>query len=393
MKQIAILGHGVVGRGTAQMLTANADKIKRLVGEEVRIKYILDIRELPDSPWYDRIVHNFNVILNDPDVVLVAEAIGGLHPAYEYSLAALRAGKHVVTSNKACVSRFGGPLTRAAEASGVSYLFEASCGGGIPLISPLLHNLSHNHITSVAGILNGTTNYILTRMKEGGLSFDTALAEAQAKGYAEQDPTADVDGFDAARKINIITAVLTGKLHEEDDIYTEGIRGVRGVDVLAAEKAGYAVKLLGRLADGVLFVSPHMVPATSPLAHVNDVFNAVMVHGDFVGDVMLYGQGAGAEATASAVVADIIEALKHNTIVPPFRVTHVLLEFPFYACPRYLSVAEEDKALLLSLLHVPYEVMEVAEGEFACIVSSMREGELDHLKGKISLRAHLRVLE
>lgn len=316
MKNIAILGFGTVGSGVAKVLTDNCSLIAGRVGKEIRIKYILDLRDFPDSPFADRITHDYNVILNDPDVTLVAEMMGGSHPAYEFTKSALAAKKSVVTSNKEVVANFGTELLKIAKENRVSYMFEASVGGGIPIIRPLINDLAPNKILSVSGILNGTTNYILTQMIGHGESFDHALAEAQKKGFAEADPSADVDGLDAARKIAILSALSYGVLIPPDRVHTEGIRGITEEDVRLAHENGYAIKLIGKteLSDGKVLsmVSPRFVPLSSPLASVGGVFNGVLVDTDMVGEVMFYGQGAGKLPTAGAVCADIVDILSHR---------------------------------------------------------------------------------
>lgn len=316
MKNIAILGFGTVGSGVAKVLTDNCSLIAGRVGEEIRIKYILDLRDFPNSPFADRITHDYNVILNDPDVTLVAEMMGGSHPAYEFTKSALAAKKSVVTSNKEVVANFGTELLKIAKENRVSYMFEASVGGGIPIIRPLINDLAPNKILSVSGILNGTTNYILTQMIGHGESFDHALAEAQKKGFAEADPSADVDGLDAARKIAILSALSYGTLIPPDRVHTEGIRGITEEDVRLAHENGYAIKLIGKteLSDGKVLsmVSPRFVPLSSPLASVGGVFNGVLVDTDMVGEVMFYGQGAGKLPTAGAVCADIVDILSHR---------------------------------------------------------------------------------
>lgn len=309
MISVAILGFGVVGGGTAALLTDNADAIARRVGDMVRVKSILDIRAFPQSPFADRITSDFDAILNDPEISIVAEVMGGVHPAREYSLAALAAGKSVVTSNKELVAKHGHELLAAAREHGVHYCFEASVGGGIPVIAPLLEDLSINRFTRVCGILNGTTNYILTQMFSAGKSYEEALSEAQQKGYAERDPSADVDGLDTARKISILSALLWGVMPRGEELSVEGIRGVTSQAVRDADSARCAIKLLGRAektGHGMqVLTAPHFVPVSSPLYGIQDVFNGVEVTGNFVGDVMFYGRGAGADPTASAVCADI----------------------------------------------------------------------------------------
>jgi homoserine dehydrogenase len=309
MKNVAILGLGVVGSGTADLLTQNADVIKKMTGEEVCVKYVLDIRDLPDSPYADKIVHDFSVIVNDPEVDIVAEVIGGVNPALDYSMQALKAGKSVVTSNKELVAKHGEELISTARENGVQYLFEASVGGGIPVLRPLISDLAVNSYSEISGILNGTTNYILTQMFEHGKDYETALSEAQQKGYAERNPASDVEGIDTCRKICILAGIAFGIIAGEDDVYTQGIGKITQDDVRAAANANCSIKLLGRalVRDGkkYLMVCPHFVPNGHPLYPINDVYNGVVAKGNFVGDVMFYGRGAGAYPTASAVCSDI----------------------------------------------------------------------------------------
>ncbi|MBE6602086.1 MAG: homoserine dehydrogenase [Ruminococcaceae bacterium] len=316
MIQIAILGFGVVGSGTAEVLTENCKLIAERCGDEVCVKYILDLREFPDHPLGDRVVHDINIILNDPEVVLVAEMMGGAHPAYDFTCAALRAGKHVVTSNKEVVATFGVELLELARQNSVSYFFEASVGGGIPIIRPMQTDLASNKILSVSGILNGTTNFILTKMKDEGAEFADALKEAQKNGYAEANPAADVEGLDAARKIVILAALAYGILLDPNKISTEGITKITSLHTAVAEKLGGAVKLIGHteLIDGKVFahVSPYLVPAQNPISHVDGVFNGILVDANMLGRALFYGAGAGKLPTASAVVADIIDILSNR---------------------------------------------------------------------------------
>ena len=317
MVNVAILGFGVVGSGVAEVLATNGPHIDQKVDDLIRLKYILDVRDFPDSPFADKVVHDFSVIENDPEVSIVVETIGGARAALDFTRRALRAGKSVVTSNKELVAEHGCELLALAAEQGVSYLFEASVGGGIPILRPLNQCLAANEIEEITGILNGTTNYILTRMIRGGLSFDAALKEAQANGYAEQDPTADIEGHDACRKICILASLAFGRHIYPRQVPAEGITGVTLSDVAWAEACGKKLKLLGRAirqADGRVcaYVSPHLVDVENPLAGVEDVFNAIAVKGNAIGDVMFYGRGAGKLPTASAVVADVIDAAKHR---------------------------------------------------------------------------------
>ncbi len=348
--QVAILGCGVVGRGTADLITKNNERLASLAGEEVKIKYILERRELPDSPYADLFVKDFDVILADPDVSVVIEAMGGSHPAFDFSLAALKASKHVITSNKEVVANFGHELLAAAKEAGVQYLFEASVGGGIPVIRPLASDLAANRIDKIAGILNGTTNYILTRMFTAGIDFAEALREAKEKGYAEANPAADVEGTDACRKIAILAAVVGGVLVPTDKIHTEGITGIRAIDVAEAAKHGCQIKLLGRMekterGEMFLVVAPFLVPEESPLARISDVFNGVLVHGDFVDNVLFYGRGAGAAPTASSMVGDLVHLLTGGAPAHrPFACSDEgLTDFSYFVSRHYLALSGVDK--------------------------------------------------
>ena len=316
MKHIALLGFGVVGSGTAEVLSENQKHIAAYCGEEISVKYILDLRDFPEHPLGDRVVHDITPILSDPEVELVAEMMGGSHPAYEFTRAALEAGKSVVTSNKEVVSTYGVELLLLAREKGVSYLFEASVGGGIPIIRPMQTDLASNEIVSVSGILNGTTNFILTKMKNEGADFATVLKEAQKKGYAEANPAADVEGVDAARKIVILAALAYGVLLDPKTISTEGITGITSTHTAVADRLGGAVKLIGHTEkiDGKIYagVSPYFVPSANPLSHVDDVFNGILVDANMLGRALFYGAGAGKLPTASAVVADIIDVLSHR---------------------------------------------------------------------------------
>ena len=317
MVNVAILGFGVVGSGVAEVLATNGPHIDKKVDDLIRLKYILDVRDFPDSPFADKVIHDFSIIENDPEVNIVVETIGGAKVALDFTRRALAAGKSVVTSNKELVAEHGCELLKLAQEKGVSYLFEASVGGGIPIIRPLNQCLAANEIEEICGILNGTTNYILTRMIRAGLSFEAALKEAQQNGYAEQDPTADIEGHDACRKICILASLAFGRHVYPRQVPTEGITGVTLADVAYADACGKKIKLLGRAIhreDGKVcaYVAPHLVDGEDPLAGVEDVFNAIAVKGNAIGDVMFYGRGAGKLPTASAVVADVIDAARHK---------------------------------------------------------------------------------
>lgn len=316
MISVAIMGHGVVGSGVDEIIRTHKDRLFSAIGEELDVKYILDLRDFPSSPHADRFTKNFEDIVSDVEVRVVAEAMGGLNPAYDYTKRLLKAGKSVVTSNKELVAQHGAELLQIAKDNNANYLFEASVGGGIPIIRPLSKCLAANNVDEIAGILNGTTNFILTKMISEGMGFDDALKLAQELGYAEKDPTADVEGHDACRKICILASLAYGKHVYPDNVHTEGITKITLEDVKYAENWGGVIKLIGRCKvedDGKMDigVAPMFVPSKSQLANINDVFNGIMVRGDCTGDVVFYGKGAGKLPTASAVVADIIDCALH----------------------------------------------------------------------------------
>lgn len=358
MISIALLGFGCVGSGTAEVLTENKKLIEARLGCEYKIKYILDLRDFPDSPFGDLVVHDFNIILNDPEVSVVAEMMGGSHPAYDFTKACLEAGKSVVTSNKEVVATFGVELCELAAAHGVRYMFEASVGGGIPVIRPMMTDLASNKINKINGILNGTTNFILTAMRDDGKSFSDALSEAQKLGYAEANPAADVEGKDAARKTVILGAIATGKLVSPDAISTEGITKIALDDVELAQALGYSIKLIGHAEDKdgklLAFVSPMAVPESNPLARIDGVFNGILVNANMVGDVMFYGPGAGKLPTASAVVADIVDVIaKRDVPVTPVGWVNAdaadLSDVAGYECRRLVIVEGECENALATL--------------------------------------------
>ncbi len=315
--KIAIMGFGVVGSGVGEVVTKNQDILVKKCGEPVEIAHILDLRDFPDSE-FKCFTKDFNDILNDPEVGVVVETMGGVNPAYSFTKQLLLAGKQVVTSNKELVATHGTELLQIARERNINYLFEASVGGGIPIIRPMYSCLTAGEATDVFGILNGTTNYILTQMFQYGETFESALKAAQQKGYAEADPTADVEGFDTCRKIAILAALAFGRALDYKEISTEGITKITAEDVAYAEKLGYAIKLIGhstKTEDGIYAaVFPAFVPKNNPLAGINDVFNGIIVKGDDLGDVMFYGRGAGKLPTANAVVADVVDAIKHKNV-------------------------------------------------------------------------------
>lgn len=315
MMKAAIMGFGTIGSGVYEALEANRQLIADKVGQEIEVKYILDLRDFPGTPVEDKIVHEFSVIAEDEEVSVVVETMGGLNPAYPFVKACLEAGKHVATSNKALVAAYGTELLAIARQKQVNFMFEASVGGGIPIIRPLYRCLMGEKIQEITGILNGTTNFILTKMDKEGASFNGALKEAQDLGYAERNPEADVEGHDTCRKIAILTAMATGREVNYEDIYTEGITRITDTDFKYADKMGTSVKLFGSSrmdGDRVhAWVAPLMIGKNHPLYSVNDVYNGIMVKGNMVGTTMFYGSGAGKLPTASAVVADIMEAATH----------------------------------------------------------------------------------
>ena len=327
-----------MGSGVVEVINRNQESINKKAGEEINIKYVLDLRDFPGDPVQEKIVHDYEVIANDPEIKIVVEVMGGTNPAYTFVKRALESGKSVCTSNKELVAKHGVELIQIAKEKNCNFLFEASCGGGIPIIRVINSSLTGDEIDEVTGILNGTTNYMLYKMSTEGCEFDTVLKEAQQKGYAEADPTADVEGYDACRKIAILSSLAYERYFDFEDIYTEGITKITPEDMEYAAKLGRTIKLLGtsrRLADGTCYamVAPFMLGQNSPLYSVNDVFNAVFVHGNMLGDAMFYGSGAGKLPTASAVVGDIVDAAKH---------LHVNIVTNWNSCLLYTSDAADD---------------------------------------------------
>ncbi len=316
MAEIAVMGHGVVGSGVLEVLLSHTDSISKRAKEEIHVKRILDLREFPDLPYSGCFTKDFNDILNDPEIRIVVEVMGGLEPAYSYVKACLENGKSVVTSNKELVAQKGAELLALAQKNNLNFLFEASVGGGIPIIRPISQCLAANEMTEIAGILNGTTNFILTKMIREHMAFDDALALAQKLGYAERDPSADVEGIDACRKICILASLAYGTHVYPDSVHTEGITSITKEDVGYADAWGGVIKLIGevkKLENGRVHiqVAPMFISRESQLANVDDVFNGILVRGDATGDVVFYGKGAGKLPTASAVVADVIDCVRH----------------------------------------------------------------------------------
>lgn len=387
MINVGILGYGTVGSGVFDILRENRDIIAGRTGEEVAVKYVLDLRDFPGDPVEPVLVHDFKEIEADEDVQIVVETMGGLHPAYEFVKACLEKGKSVCTSNKALVADFGPELIQIAKDHKASFLFEASVGGGIPVIRPLQSSLCPDEIMEISGILNGTTNYILTEMTDKGSDFDSVLKDAQALGYAEADPTADVEGQDACRKIAILTSLAYGKNLDFHDIYTEGITKITDRDIAYANKLGGKVKIFGsskKVGDQVsAMVAPVMIYPDNPLYSVDGVFNAILVKGNMVGDVMFYGQGAGKLATASAVVSDVMEAAKNIGKGVPIQWTEEKLSLiPFEDSKSMFFVrVKGEKSLNESSVQDAFGQVETVDAgfpdEYAFITEEMTEGDFE----------------
>lgn len=412
MIKIAVMGYGVVGSGTVEVFYKNLESIEKKVGDKIDIKYILDLRDFSGTPYAEKFIKDFDVILQDDEIQVVAEVIGGLGPAYRYVKSLLQSGKSVVTSNKELVAEKGAELLKIAREKKVNFFFEASVGGGIPIIRPLHHCLSANEIDEIAGILNGTTNYILTKMIDEGAGFDEALAQAQALGYAERDPSADVNGADACRKICILASLAFGKHVYPSAVHTEGITAITSEDVQYCEDFGGAIKLIGwarRVGDkAAVMVCPAFISSASQLSTVNDVFNAILVRGDATGDVIFYGKGAGKLPTASAVVSDIIIAAKMNDNSKSlywddsdesFVLDHKTLSNKFYV--RIISDGRSEEVLKkaeelwgsLKLLHRDGE----KPGEAAFITESVNEDKFEkdcaELSSICEIKGKIRVLD
>ena len=391
MFQIAVMGHGVVGSGVVEVFYKNRKSIEKRAGKEMEIKYILDLRDFPGLSYSDKFIKDFDTIVNDADIKVVVEVMGGLHPAFEYVKRCLEAGKSVVTSNKELVAEKGAELLAIAKSQNVNFLFEASVGGGIPIIRPLNQCLAANEIDEIAGILNGTTNFILTKMIREGMAFADALKLAQELGYAEKDPTADVEGIDACRKICILASIAFGKHIYPEHVYTEGISKITLEDVAYAEAWGGVIKLIGRTKRDengkvTIMVSPAMVSHESQLASVSDVFNGILVRGDATGDVVFYGKGAGKLPTASAVVADVIDCVKNwGVYKSPFWVDEAddgVLDYLQTEIAFYLRIKCDDKAKALQKVQELFgevEELKVAslEGEIGVVTGIIKEAKAE----------------
>ncbi len=385
MAAIAILGYGTVGSGVARVLETNRAIIDKKAAQPIRIKYILDLRDFPDNPLQALMTKDFNQILNDDEVTVVVETMGGVEPAYSYIKSALLKGKSCVTSNKELVAKHGAELLAVAKEKNINFLFEASVGGGIPIIRPLNQSLTADEIFEIRGILNGTTNFILTKMSKEGLDFETVLKEAQELGYAERNPAADVEGHDACRKIAILLSLAIGQQADYNDIYTEGITKLTTTDFEYAQKLNYCIKLLAKAEltnEGVYaIVSPAFISTNHALATVNDVFNAIFIKGNVTDEVMFYGRGAGQLPTASAVVADVVDCVKHmNRNVMHFWSQDKLEMLPIETVPVKMFVRvsfdesqKQNAVAEVSALFNNPEITELesAKGEFAFITELM----------------------
>lgn len=399
MIQIAVMGYGTVGSGVVEVLNTNQASINRRAGDEINIKYVLDLREFPGDPIESKMIHDFETIVNDPEIRIVVEVMGGVEPAYTFTKRCLEAGKSVCTSNKELVARHGAELLEIAKERELNYLFEASVGGGIPIIRPLNSSLTADEIIEITGILNGTTNYILSQMTHEGIDFDTALKEAQEKGYAERNPEADVEGYDACRKIAILTSLASGCQVDYEDIYTEGITKITAEDIKYARKMGRAIKLLAtsKKENGRFFamVAPFLISELHPLYSVNDVFNAIFAKGNVLGDVMFYGSGAGKLPTASAVVADVVDAAKHlhRNIMTFWSSEKLELTDLSDAKRRFFVRVKGNKktdAIKMAEIFGPIEVVSAdLAGEFGFITGEYTEAEYKERAAKTDAVIHM----
>jgi homoserine dehydrogenase len=396
MINIAILGYGTIGSGVVEVLGTNGESIMKRAGDQINIKYILDLREFPGDPIMNILVHDINIILEDPDVKIVVEVMGGVEPAYTFVKQALLKGKSVVTSNKELVAKHGAELLDLAKENNLNFLFEASVGGGIPIIRPLNQSLTADEIVEITGILNGTTNYILSKMSEDGLDFNTALQNAQKMGYAERNPAADIEGHDSCRKIAILSSLAFGMQVDFEDIYTEGISKITDVDIRYAKTMGARIKLFASSVKENeehvhAMVAPVLIKANHPLYSVNDVFNGIFVRGNVIGDVMFYGSGAGKLPTASAVVADIVDAGKHLnkniwTIWSSKKLE--LADINQVKHRFFIRVKANDLDIKEQISNLFGEVEEITTegvtGEYAFLTQSIPEQELKEKESKLS---------
>lgn len=390
MVNIAVLGYGTVGSGVVEILNINRDIVNNKAGQKICVKYVLDLRDFPGDPVEKVLVHDYNVILNDPEIEIVVEVMGGVEPAYTFVKSALEAGKSVCTSNKELVAKHGAELLAIAKAHNRNFLFEASVGGGIPIIRPLNQHLTADKICEITGILNGTTNYILTKMDKEGLDFDTVLKQAQDLGYAERNPAADVEGFDACRKIAILASLAYGESVNFEDVYTEGITNITDIDFKYAEKMNRSIKLLGKCKSEengiVVSVTPRLISPEHPLYNVSDVVNGVLVRGNVVGDLVFIGSGAGKLPTASAVVSDIVDAVRHlnvTTITIWEESRLPVLDFAKSKKSFFVRVKGNDKAKVEAVFgEVSYVEADVA-GELGFVTKKLTEEQYGEMSQKL----------
>lgn len=378
MIKVALLGYGTIGSGVAEVLEKNKESIAKRAGDVIEVKYVLDLRDFPGDPVQEKIVHDFEVIRADEEVQIVVEAMGGVEPAYTFAKQALLAGKHFATSNKALVAKHGAELIALAKEKNLNFMFEASVGGGIPIIRPLNCCLTADIVEEISGILNGTTNYMMTKMSEEGSEFADVLKDAQQKGYAEADPTADIEGHDACRKIAILTSLVCGQQVDFEEIHTEGITKISATDIKYAKKLGRKIKLLAssyqRNGSYCAMVAPFMLDASHPLYSVNDVFNAVFVHGNMLGDAMFYGSGAGKLPTASAVVADIVDIARHKNENVPVEWNAEKLELVDWRELKsryFVRTTDGKEAMEAAFGPVEYVEADGVSGEVAFVTAEM----------------------
>ena len=391
MMKVAVMGYGTIGSGVVEVLSINSESIAKKAHQPIEVKYVLDLRDFPGDPMEKKIVHDYKVIAEDPEVEIVVETMGGVEPAYTFVKAMLEAGKNVTTSNKALVAAKGAELIALAREKSVNFMFEASVGGGIPIIRPLNSCLTADEIEEITGIVNGTTNYMMTEMTEKGSEFDDVLKDAQAKGYAEKDPTADIEGYDACRKIAILTSLVCGKQVDFEDIHTEGITKISATDIKYAKAMNRKIKLLAtsrKVGDGyVAMVAPFLLPQSHPLYNVDGVFNAIFVHGNVLGDAMFYGSGAGKLPTASAVVADIVEMAKHRNINISVEWSEERMELVGYekSSNRFFIRTTASKEEITSVFgDVAYVEAEGVSGETGFITEAMTEKAYQEKAAKLS---------
>lgn len=388
MVNIAVLGYGTVGSGVVEVIDTNGAGINQRIGEKLQVKYVLDLKDFPGDPVQEKIVHDFETIIQDEEINIVVEVMGGIEPAYTFVKRSLLAGKSVATSNKALVAKHGAELLSIAKEKNINFLFEASVGGGIPIIRPLNSSLTADEIEEITGILNATTNYMLTKMFYEGADYDTVLKEAQANGYAERNPEADVEGYDACRKIAILSSLISGNQVDFEDIYCEGITKITTEDMKYAKAMGTTIKLLASSKrDGSrlhAIVAPCMLYPEHPLYNVNGVFNAIFVHGNVLGDAMFYGSGAGKLPTASAVVADVVDAAKHlnRNIMTMWKQEKLTLEDKGDAKRRFFIRMKGDEEEMRKDLEYSFGEIEIVkvpglEGEFGIVTPVMMEGDYD----------------